>query len=261
MRTPQTLEPEPVSTGVGKSGYPGRRTPRRPGTLLHHEEDVLVHHDHLCPSRRASPPGTDLARRVLERHDASPTPRAPTRRRRRRPSRSDARLFPSTRRSEAFTADTGYVSCSSPRGRRGARQPLVLTKDNPPGRCLRRRQHLRLARGRRAYSPYASQAPAATDAAAYAPLDDTLTAVDYSDVCLNIDDGWFAEAGITRRVTLADLTERPDGRLGCRDAHRASPSCSRPSRTGATAGRTTGAPVDNGVGRPRLVGRLLPTSP
>ena len=58
------------------------------------------------------------------------------------------------------------------------------------------------------FAPYTSDAPAAADAAAFAlPGDDSLTAIDYSDVCINIDDTWFAEAGTAPPATLEDLTK------------------------------------------------------
>lgn len=112
---------------------------------------------------------------------------------------------------EAFTADTGYELKLVAPGDGGALvNQLVLTKDNPLGDVAYGVDNTFASRAvaEGVFAPYASQAPAATDAAAYAlPGDDTLTAVDYSDVCLNIDDGWFAEAGITPPSTLADLTE------------------------------------------------------
>jgi thiamine transport system substrate-binding protein len=39
------------------------------------------------------------------------------------------------------------------------------------------------------------------------PGDGVLTPIDYGDVCVNVDDGWFTKAGIPAPSTLADLTD------------------------------------------------------
>ncbi|WP_029291901.1 thiamine ABC transporter substrate binding subunit [Cellulomonas sp. HZM] len=54
--------------------------------------------------------------------------------------------------------------------------------------------------------PYASKAPAATDAATYA-AGDGLTAIDYGDVCVNVDHAWFTQHGKAEPTTLDDLTK------------------------------------------------------
>lgn len=87
---------------------------------------------------------------------------------------------------------------------------LILTKDNPLGDVAYGVDSTFASRAveEGVFAPYTSQEPAAADAAAYAlPGDDTLTAIDYSDVCLNVDDTWFAEKGLTPPSTLEDLLD------------------------------------------------------
>ncbi len=87
---------------------------------------------------------------------------------------------------------------------------LVLTKDAPLGDAVFGIDNSFASRAIDAgvLAPYASQAPAAADAAQYAPDDaGSLTAVDVGDVCLNIDDTWFAEHGQQPPATLEDLTK------------------------------------------------------
>ena len=58
------------------------------------------------------------------------------------------------------------------------------------------------------FAPYS---PAALETIVPALRDDTagglVTPIDYGDVCVNIDDTWFAERGITPPATLDDLAE------------------------------------------------------
>lgn len=110
-----------------------------------------------------------------------------------------------------FEADTGLTVQQVAPGDGGALvNQLILTKENPLGDVAYGVDNSFASRAvaEGVFAPYTSQAPAAADAAAFAlPGDDTLTAIDYSDVCLNIDDGWFADAGITPPATLEDLTK------------------------------------------------------
>jgi thiamine transport system substrate-binding protein len=110
-----------------------------------------------------------------------------------------------------FTSRTGLEVQQVAPGDGGALvNQLVLTKGNPLGDLAYGIDNSFASRAvaEGVFVPYSSGEPAAADAAAFAlPGDDTLTAIDYSDVCLNIDDGWFAEAGVTPPATLEDLTK------------------------------------------------------
>ncbi len=75
---------------------------------------------------------------------------------------------------------------------------LVLTKDAPLGDVVFGIDNTFASRAidEGVFADYESQAPAAADAAEYAiPGSQALTAIDYSDVCLNYDIGWFEERG------------------------------------------------------------------
>lgn len=56
------------------------------------------------------------------------------------------------------------------------------------------------------FEPYASTQLDALEPA-LVPADNSLTPVDYGDVCINIDAGWFDQAGIAPPTTLADLAD------------------------------------------------------
>ncbi|GAB6940515.1 thiamine ABC transporter substrate-binding protein [Isoptericola variabilis] len=87
---------------------------------------------------------------------------------------------------------------------------LVLTKDAPLGDAVFGVDNTYASRAVDAgvfeeYQP----ADLAPEVAAYAPDDlaGTLTPVDVGDVCMNLDDGWFEEHGVTPPVTLEDLAK------------------------------------------------------
>ena len=86
---------------------------------------------------------------------------------------------------------------------------LVLTKDSPLGDVAFGVDTSFASRAVDAgvFEPYTS--PELPASAADLAVDDsgTLTPVDYGDVCLNVDTGWFAEAGIDAPVTLEDLAD------------------------------------------------------
>ena len=86
---------------------------------------------------------------------------------------------------------------------------LVLTKDSPLGDVAFGIDTSFASRAVDAgvFEPYTS--PELPESAADLAVDDsgTLTPVDYGDVCLNIDTGWFAEEGIDAPVTLEDLAD------------------------------------------------------
>ncbi|RMI13336.1 thiamine ABC transporter substrate-binding protein [Cellulomonas triticagri] len=87
---------------------------------------------------------------------------------------------------------------------------LILTKDAPLGDVVFGIDNTFASRAidEGVLAPYESSAPAAADAAQYAPdASGSLTAVDVGDVCLNVDHAWFAEQGVPEPTTLEDLTD------------------------------------------------------
>lgn len=80
---------------------------------------------------------------------------------------------------------------------------LILTRDNPLGDVVYGIDNSFAARAVQegVLEPYASPEAVATE------FDDQLTAVDYGDVCVNIDHEWFAEEGLAEPETLADLAD------------------------------------------------------
>ena len=89
---------------------------------------------------------------------------------------------------------------------------LILTKDAPLGDVVYGIDNSFATRAADAgiFADYTSTMPAAADAAAYAvPGVSGLTAVDFSDVCLNYDLAAFAGTGLEAPKTFDDLT-RPE---------------------------------------------------
>ncbi len=112
---------------------------------------------------------------------------------------------------EQFEADTGLTVQQVAPGDGGALvNQLVLTKDAPLGDVVYGIDNTFASRAiaEGVLEPYESQAPAAEDAAAYAPDDSgSLTAVDVGDVCLNVDHAWFTAQGVPEPTSLEDLTD------------------------------------------------------
>jgi len=86
---------------------------------------------------------------------------------------------------------------------------LVLTKDSPLGDVVFGIDNSFASRalGAGVLQPYASpQTPERADELA---VDDSdrLTPVDYGDVCINVDRGWFADRDVPEPQTLEDLTD------------------------------------------------------
>ena len=110
-----------------------------------------------------------------------------------------------------FEAETGMTVTFVAPGDAGALvNQLILTKDAPLGDVVYGVDNTfasrALAEG--VFADYVSDAPAAADAADYAIAgSDALTAIDYSDVCLNYDLGWFAESGLDAPSSLGDLSD------------------------------------------------------
>jgi thiamine transport system substrate-binding protein len=112
-----------------------------------------------------------------------------------------------------FEADTGIkVTFVAPGDAGVLVNQLILTKDAPLGDVAYGIDNTFATRAAKAgiFADYASAMPAAKDAATYSiPNAPGLTAVDYSDVCLNYDLAAFEGTGIPAPKTLDDLT-RPE---------------------------------------------------
>ncbi|GEL94113.1 thiamine ABC transporter substrate-binding protein [Cellulomonas composti] len=112
---------------------------------------------------------------------------------------------------DEFTARTGIqVEVVQPGDAGTLVNQLVLTKDAPLGDLAFGIDNTFASRvvDEGVVVPYSSAVPAAADAAQHAFGDgNELTAIDYGDVCLNVDHAWFDEHGVAEPVTLDDLTE------------------------------------------------------
>lgn len=110
-----------------------------------------------------------------------------------------------------FEARTGLkVTFAAPGDAGMLTNQLVLTKDQPLGDVAYGVDNTFASRVADAgvFADYTSGAPAAADAAKFAvPGAGNLTAVDYSDVCLNIDLGYFSSHDLAAPKTLDDLTK------------------------------------------------------
>lgn len=112
---------------------------------------------------------------------------------------------------ESFEEESGLTVKVVQPGDAGALvNQLVLTKDAPLGDLVFGVDNTFASRAidEGVVEPYTSSAPAAADAAQYAVEgSDALTAVDFGDVCLNVDHAWFTEHGVAEPATLDDLTK------------------------------------------------------
>lgn len=108
----------------------------------------------------------------------------------------------------AFTEQTGLTLDVRSIGDAGSMvNQLVLSKDDPLGDVVFGIDTTFASRALEEgiLEPYDSPA-AGPEFDALAPDDtDRLTAVDYSDVCVNVDHAWFAEQDVAEPTTLADL--------------------------------------------------------
>ncbi|WP_324649281.1 thiamine ABC transporter substrate-binding protein [Georgenia sp. H159] len=103
-----------------------------------------------------------------------------------------------------FEERTGYSIEHITPGDAGALvNQLVLTRDNPLGDVVYGIDNSFAARAAEegVLDPYRS--PDAVQTA----FADTLTAIDFGDVCINVDHEWFAEQGVPEPQTLEDLTD------------------------------------------------------
>ena len=111
-----------------------------------------------------------------------------------------------------FTARTGITVKVQPQGDAGQlTNKLVLTKDSPLADGVYGIDNTFASRAvdEGVLAPYASQAgPASAGKYRLPGADaDQLTPIDYSDVCVNVDDTWFAKKGIAPPKTLDDLVQ------------------------------------------------------
>jgi thiamine transport system substrate-binding protein len=83
----------------------------------------------------------------------------------------------------------------------------ALTAGNPEGDVLFGVDNTLLSRALAAgvFDPYVSPAAAEVAPELRASTSDAVTPVDYGDVCINIDDAWYADKGIAPPATLDDL--------------------------------------------------------
>jgi thiamine transport system substrate-binding protein len=110
-----------------------------------------------------------------------------------------------------FQDESGYDLVVKAAGDAGAlTNKLVLTKDDPTGDAV---FGIDNTFGSRAIdegvlAPYAATLPAGADAFTLAGDDEhDLTPVDTGNVCVNIDDTWFADHGVPEPQTLDDLVK------------------------------------------------------
>lgn len=112
---------------------------------------------------------------------------------------------------EEFTAQTGHTLTVQEVGDAGAMaNQLVLTAGSPLGDVVFGVDNTFASRVLDA-EVIAAYSPDLPDGAADHALEgddaDYLTPISYGDVCVNIDDVWFADQGIQPPSTLADLTD------------------------------------------------------
>ncbi len=111
----------------------------------------------------------------------------------------------------AFEAESGLTVTFVAPGDGGALvNQVILTKDSPLGDVVYGIDNTFASRAidEGIFAEYASPVPAAAAAAPYAiPGSAALTAIDYSDVCINVDHAWFASRDLAEPVTLDDLAD------------------------------------------------------
>ena len=110
-----------------------------------------------------------------------------------------------------FTEETGYTVKVQPSGDAGAlTNKLVLTKDAPIADVVYGIDNTFASRAvdERVLADFT---PGTNPGEAFEPQDSTaagqLTPVDYSDVCVNVDDTWFAKNDVPPPTSLDDLTD------------------------------------------------------
>lgn len=112
---------------------------------------------------------------------------------------------------EEFEKDTGYQLTISKLEDAGAlTNELVLTKDDPVGDVVFGVDNTFATRAvdEGVFASYAPSLPAGADAYELDGDDeDALTPIDTGNVCVNVDDAWFAAKGVPAPATLGDLTK------------------------------------------------------
>ncbi|GEA84633.1 thiamine ABC transporter substrate-binding protein [Cellulomonas gelida] len=114
---------------------------------------------------------------------------------------------------ESFTDETGIdVEVVQPGDAGALVNQLVLTKDAPLGDAVFGIDNSFASRAitEGVLAPYTARGDAAADAAGFAVEGDddgALTAIDFGDVCLNVDTSWFAEHELAAPTSLDDLTK------------------------------------------------------
>jgi len=109
-----------------------------------------------------------------------------------------------------FTARTGITIKVVTDGDAGELvNKAALTAGNPEGDVLYGVDNTLLSRALEAgvFDPYVSPAAADVPAELKVATSDAVTPVDYGDVCVNLDDTWFAKNHVVPPATLADLTK------------------------------------------------------
>lgn len=110
----------------------------------------------------------------------------------------------------SFKKATGYqVTFVAPGDAGTVVNQLVLTKDSPLGDVVFGIDNTFAARaiGEGVLSRYESPALPAGSEDLAADQQHSLTPIDFGDVCVNADDGWFAAKGLAEPVTLDDLAK------------------------------------------------------
>ncbi len=112
---------------------------------------------------------------------------------------------------KGFERDTGYDLKISKLADAGAlTNELVLTKDNPVGDVVFGIDNTFATRAvdEGVFAPYAPALPeGAADFELEGDDDDALTPVDTGNVCVNVDDAWFAERKVPAPTSVDDLTD------------------------------------------------------
>ncbi|WP_454299535.1 thiamine ABC transporter substrate-binding protein [Salana multivorans] len=106
----------------------------------------------------------------------------------------------------AFTEETGIdVTMVAPGDGGALVNQLVLTKESPLGDVVFGVDNTFATRAieEGVFEPYTS--PALPESASEYLIDDALTPIDFSDVCLNVDLAWYEENGQTPPQTFEDL--------------------------------------------------------
>lgn len=109
-----------------------------------------------------------------------------------------------------FEAETGYtVELSAPGDGGALVNQLILTRDSPLGDVAYGVDNTFASRALEegVFDEYVSPALPAGAQQYLVPGSESLTPVDVGDVCLNVDDAWFADAGLEPPSSFEDLTD------------------------------------------------------